>query len=336
MKIGSLIIALLLSVCAVSFIFIKQEKKPYERPTGFVSVVCNGQLGNQLFKIASILSYAWQYDLVPIFPSLNNPGDNLTYNRDHYFTSLDKREFPVPLSTYRLPVLNYISLPPMGNVVMEGGFFSYKYFHRDRERLLNIFAQPKVVEKLKAKYPELFAHPKTVSVHVRTYSKITHDTGLHFLGLDYFAQAIEQFPRDSLFVVFTDRTHWTRHHFKLRFPDTAFVFIEGNDHIEDLVLMSQMKHNIISNSTYSWWGAYLNENPDKIVYHPLIQRTWVSRIKDVLRPVVNVFRKNPPLVFHDEDYYLPEWKAIYYTVKDYPNDINAFGDESKSVFKDDK
>ncbi len=338
MKIGILIVACVICVFCVVFFL----KNPFQTPKedlpkgGYISVVCNGQLGNQLFKIASTLAYAWDHGLTPTFPSLNNPGDNLNYNRDRIFKGLSTEESPVNLMRYQLPVLNYTKLPEMRNVLMEGGFFSYLYFHHHRDRLQDVFLPTDVLDKLANIYNDLISNEKTVSIHVRTYSKITHDTGLHFVGLQYFEDAMRHFPDDSVFVVFTDRVHWTKHHFKERFPDRTFVFVEGNDHIEDMVLMSKMRHNILSNSTYSWWAAYLNQNPDKVVVHPVLKRTWWREFKKMMRPIVNVFRNNPPLVFRDDEYYLPEWQAVEYEVEPYPEDIYKFSDESKSVFKDDK
>lgn len=339
MKIGILIVACVICVFCVVFFL----KNPFQTPKedlpkgGYISVVCNGQLGNQLFKIASTLAYAWDHGLTPTFPSLNNPGDNLTYNRDRLFMRLSTEECPVPLRVYQLPVLNYTQLPNMRDVLMEGGFFSYLYFHHYRERLLDVFLpSSEILDKVSHKYAHLIANEKTVAIHVRTYSKITHETGLHFVGLRYFENAMKLFPDDSVFVVFTDRSHWTKHHFSERFPNREFVFVEGNDHIEDMILMSKMRHNILSNSTYSWWAAYLNQSPAKIVVHPALKRTWWGLMKKVLRPVVNVFRNNPPLVFRDDEYYLPEWLAVEYEIEPYPEDIYNYSDESKSVFKDDK
>ena len=79
-------------------------------------------------------------------------------------------------------------------------------------------------------------------------------------------KAIKQMPKDSLFLIFSDDIAWC----KANFPDLPekFVFIEGNADHEDLLLMSHCKNNIICNSTFSWWAAWLNSNPEKKVIAP--------------------------------------------------------------------
>lgn len=295
-----------------------------------ISVVCNGQLGNQLFKIATTLSYAKDHHLKAVFPSLSNDGDNLRYNRDHLFRNLCVDETNVKLIPYVSPVINYHPLPKFGNVLLEGGFFSWKYFHHNREMLLNAFEEPDEVHSyLENKYKELLHQPNTVSVHVRTYSKATHETGLHFVGMEFFRKAMDIFPADSVFVIFTDRSNWTKIRFQKAFSDKKMVFIEGNDHITDLFLMSHMKHHILSTSTFSWWGAYLNVDANKKVIYPLQKQSFV---KTWIRPLFDWMKPS----FHFDEYYLPEWQAVEYQLEPYPEDINAYGDVTKSVFAGDK
>lgn len=291
---------------------------PVEPNTYYVSGKTTGQLGNQMFCIATTLAYAWDHNLTPIFPFLNSANANRSYNRDHIFFRLDTTTpSPTVMSVYRDRELNYKPIPPFRDVVLEGPFFSWKYFDHHREKILALFApSEKVLNYLNKKYEELISAPNTVAIHVRTTSPQVHRVAFPFPGLNYFALAIEQFSDDSIFVVFSDRINWCKKNFSERFPDKTFVFIEGNDHIEDLFLMSMMKHHILSNLTYSWWGAYLNQNPDQIVYVPERQaydeRSW---------PI--------------EDFYLPEWKIIPYdfTKDPYPNDMFNYDKKSQSLYE---
>lgn len=302
----------------------------------YISITLGGQLGNQMFHSAACLSYAWDHDLIPVFPELNDSINNLSYNKDRIFFRLNSSSSPIPLTLYETVAPNYEELPQdLTNVYLDGGFFSWKYFDHHRDKIQKIFApSSEVVNYLQNKYGPLLAQDNTVAVHVRTYSKQVHDEGLHFVGMPFFEIAMERFPKESLFVVFSDRPNWTKENFQKRFPDKNFVFIEGNDHIEDLYLMSMMKHQILSKSTFSWWAAYLNSNPSKIVIAPLTKGlglpTWVKM------PIFKVMSWFGKKIWINEEYHLPEWETLYYTVEPYPIDIYAYGDESKSVEPKDK
>lgn len=297
----------------------------------YISVESGGQLGNQMFHFSAALAYAWDHHLEPRFPVLNESQNNLSYNRDRIFFRLNPTQSPIALTTYSVFHPNYEKLPDdLKNVNLTGGLFSWKYFDHRRHEILDTYAPSQdVVSKLHQKYGDLIAQNNTVAVHVRTYSKEIHDEGLHFVGMQYFAEILNAFPTDSLFVVFSDRINWSKAHFSNQFPDKQFFFVEGNDHIEDLFLMSMMKHQILSKSTFSWWAAYLNTNPDKIVYAPVKRNLPLPDwIKTTAKIVLGWFGK---YYWSNEDYYLPDWKIVYYELEPYPEDIYNYGDKSTSV-----
>lgn len=120
------------------------------------------------------------------------------------------------------------------------------------------------------------------------------------------------FPEDTLFVVFSDRINWCKHHFSKL--NKNIVFIEGNTHIQDLFLMSMLKSHIISNSTFSWWGAYLNTHPSKIVVAP---NFWLNP------------RNYPPPL--PDTFYFPDWKTIEADYDaPYPEDMHWYDSHSQS------
>lgn len=279
-------------------------------------LVCNdmsqGRLGNQLFIISTALAYAWDHDFKPRFPALNESKNQLSYNRDKFFFRLNAEPVPYKIHYNYAPKRNvYAKIPTYSNyfnVSLKGLFFSWKYFHHHEKELIAIYEpSPEIMDYLEGKYKDLIERDDTVAVHVRTYSQWLHKGGLCFLGMNFFKHAFENYPKEATFVIFSDRINWCIHNFPREFPDRYFVFIQGNDHIEDLYLMSMMKHQILSNSTYSWWAAYLNKNPMKLVTAPehYLKRTqfW------------------PP-----EDFYLPEWKIVSYDFRrdPYPKDMQDY------------
>jgi len=102
-----------------------------------------------------------------------------------------------------------------------------------------------------------------VSLHVRRGSSdIPGD--FHVLPVSYYREAVERFP-DAALYVFSDDIGWCRRNLKLGRPCD---FVEGGSAVEDLRLMSSCRHHIIANSTFSWWAAWLNPDPGKIVVRP--------------------------------------------------------------------
>lgn len=122
---------------------------------------------------------------------------------------------------------------------------------------------------------EEIASCASVSLHIHRTDYLTESI-FQLCSLDYYLNAVKYIvgiEKKPHFFVFTDDKAWVRENFKL---DYLFTFVEHNGpdkNYEDLRLMSSCKHNIIANSTFSWWAAWLNINPGKIVFAP---RKWFT------------------------------------------------------------
>lgn len=119
---------------------------------------------------------------------------------------------------------------------------------------------------------------KVVSVHVRrgdlalAKDVLKTTTGVHGepVSLQYVHAGMKRFGPDSVFLVFSDSSKdiaWCREN--IRGENLAFA--EGHTDLQDLELMRECDHNIIANSTFSWWAAWLNPHPDRRVIAP---KTW--------------------------------------------------------------
>ncbi len=132
----------------------------------------------------------------------------------------------------------------------------------------------------------------SVSIHIRRGDYITHpefSQSFGFVGLAYYQRAIahlrERFSNLSLFV-FSDDPTWVQQHL---LPDTPYVLVQTtgpNADVDDLHLMSCCQHHIMANSSFSWWGAWLDARPDKVVIAP---KNWFRhkpdwRTDDLLPP----------------------------------------------------
>lgn len=254
----------LLGLLALNFLG-AGENKP------FVVGELGGQLGNQMFEIAAALSLAWDNDADAYFPDLiTKTGNNIPNNHKRVFFRINAEPPPRKVQfRYKETMHPYQPIPFHPDMQISGFFQSEKYFMQHKEKIIDLFMpSDAILSTIQAKYPNILNHPKTVAVHARTYfAEDPSRNCFHFLSEDYFANAMALFPdKDTLFVVCSDQMWWCKFIFK-KFTRNI-IFIENNDYLIDFYLMSLCKHNIISNSTFSWWAAYLNRNPDKIVVAP--------------------------------------------------------------------
>lgn len=281
-----------------------------KKASPFVSCCLYGQLGNQLFNLATTLAYSWDYNVKAFFPDLNKQDLNIPLNFKKIFFRLDRSPLPInPKEFSHLDTFNYVEIPFCEYRFLFGRFFHWKYFDHHRQRIIDTFSPSnEELEFLKNKHNDILQHPNSVGIHVRTFNKEWHEM-IPFVGLDYYERAINYFPSDTLFVVFSDRINWCKHHFN-KF-NKNFVYIENQDHVDDFFLMSMLKHNIIGNSSFSWWAAYLNQNPNKMVIAP------------------NCFVKISGIPRHVN---LPEWITLDINLNGpYPSDIKNFDKFSTSI-----
>ena len=160
------------------------------------------------------------------------------------------------------------------NLFLIGGFQSFKYFEKYSKDIRSLFSPTSdLVVDLKVKYDT----NNKVSIHIRRGDYTNLPNHHHNLSMSYYLNAINYF-KGFKFLVFSDDIDWC----KDNFIGDNFIFVEDTNDIEDLYLMSMCEHNIIANSTFSWWGAWLNSNSNKKVVYP---NTWFG-------PVYKHFRTN--------------------------------------------
>lgn len=166
-----------------------------------------------------------------------------------------------------------------GNMYYDGYWQNYKYFDKYRDKILQLFQfKLKLNECSSNILPELAAK-NSVSIHVRRgdYLKAKNYAGL--CGLEYYKMAIEYINRnvqDAAFYIFSDDMEWCREKISPMLAGHKFTYIDWNkgaDSPIDMMLMSQCSHNIIANSSFSWWAAYLNDNTGKIICAP---KKWTN------------------------------------------------------------
>lgn len=181
------------------------------------------------------------------------------------------------------------------NTYLQGYFQSEKYFmhHAKQIRQDFSFLEPAVGQN--ADLLKRIQSENSVSVHVRRGDYVTLAAANNFHGtlpLEYYAAASEYISNKAngklSFFVFSDDPEWVKGNLKLPGESTYIDWNREGKGYEDLRLMSTCRHHVTANSSFSWWGAWLGENNDKIVVAPqkwfadptsvtsdLIPETWI-------------------------------------------------------------
>ncbi len=242
------------------------EKSKDDKP--FLIGAFAGQLGNRMFQIATVSALAWDHGAEPCFPSLSKDEFLVEYQHMFFRCHPKRPKHKIEHKWKDKQAFGYRPIEFQKNMKIHGFFQNEKYFAHHRERLLKLFApHPHDLAYVQKKYQWILEHPYTVGVHLRYYQREVPDSD-YFIQYDreYFEKAMALFPESSLFVVASDNLAFARQ--EIPTEGKNVVFIEGEFYYIDFLIQSLCKHNIISNSTFSWWAAWLNRNPDKIVVRP--------------------------------------------------------------------
>ena len=241
--------------------------------TDYATVNIQGQLANQLFQTAAVIAYARDHGCEARFPTLKS-AINAPLNIRYVFHRLDLS--PIPEGTkferFNEPAPDaYCDLPyePGKNICFQGYFPSVKYFSHHSDYIRELFSPTQdLIDRIYEKYEEVLLQ-QTVAVHVRTFfpDSIDPNGGIGRTNWTYFINAMECFPDHYTFLVFSDRPDWVIDHFP-RIKKNIH-FIQGNPHYFDFYFMSLCNHFVLGpKSTFSWWAAWLNPDPDKTVIRP--------------------------------------------------------------------
>lgn len=241
-----------------------------------------------------------KFCLTDVFPNID-----ITFVEDEIFDDFNKRwkKIKEQEETLKEYLLNYADKffwieNPVGmydkhvfetiNCVFVGYWQTEKYFKGIRNELLTDFSFKLGDLKLEKMKKELSSNKKYVSVHIRRGDYLKNlDRYGDLSETNYYTKAKEYLSRrvdNPIYVYFSDDIQWV----KEKFYDKNGIFIEkimfeDYQNWYDMYLMSQCKHNIIANSTFSWWGAWLNPNKDKIVIAPKVWNHMYER-KDICPP----------------------------------------------------
>jgi glycosyltransferase involved in cell wall biosynthesis len=233
-----------------------------------------GRLGNQMFEIATAYAFALDNgcqmavsEQHGVFVSRTGEVSSPKKYESTVFRNIKFIDSLPPSDVWKEPSFAYSPLAYKfdSNLYIEGQFQSEKYFKHRRHEVLELFSPlANVSDYISEKYGTKLKN--SVSIHVRRGDyKVSQDS--HPLcDIEYYTKALNRIEAHAdihNILLMTDDLLWAQSNF----TDTRITFVQEEDY-NDLYIMAQCDHNIIANSSFSWWGAWLNTNPNKIVVAP--------------------------------------------------------------------
>jgi hypothetical protein len=258
-----------------------------------------GGLGNQLFQIFTVISYAIKYKQMFKFINAETLGGNGSTKRNTYWNN-----FLFKLSGFLIDkyphfeiVYNETGFPyheiPSGylrdnnknlNILLSGYFQSYKYFQENYDVILRILGihekRMDLLEEVTESFHTNAFLEKSISLHFRL-GDYKHLPDYHpIMSYEYYKNALQhivnniEYTPNVLYFCEDDDVEIVGNTIQLLKNDFPMIEFERATNLlqdwQQMLLMSCCKHNIIANSSFSWWGAYLNTNDKKIVCYPSI------------------------------------------------------------------
>ena len=240
-------------------------------------IYCNlkGGLGNMLFQIAATKTFSLIKNVDFSFPNfdqhinyLNSEigfNSKLNYAEEYkLFLNLNTHVLHQNIKCYNYP-FNYSDFIPNENIFAIDGFFqSEKYFINFRKEILELIKPNEEINKILTNKYTSIINSESISLHVRRgdYVKLPeyHPTQ----EIEYYNKCLSNLTKYDILVIFSDDIEWCKKNFQFK----NMFFVENEKDYIEMFLMSKCKNNIIANSSFSWWGAWLNQNNDKIVVAP--------------------------------------------------------------------
>jgi hypothetical protein len=239
----------------------------------FICSRLQGRTGNMMFQLAHSYAKALEYNRQFIAPFQDSSSGLLEKN---LFRKLDfniRKSEGLDDADFITGTFAYSDLPPSNNkpTVFVGWFQSEKYFGKYKEAIKDLYSPPKeFIEKALNDFPFL-NNSVVAALNVRRGDYLTQPDRHPVVTVEYIEEAYKHLPSHDYIIVMSDDIAWCKENIKL--PN--MVIIENNNHRywdqEGIWLLSLCDHFIISNSSFSWWGAWLSRTEDKVVIAP---DTW--------------------------------------------------------------
>ena len=260
-----------------------------------IRIKLTGGLGNQMFQFAAGYSIARKnnvelsldlrrynrridhngFELQKVFDIyskvniLNNPANFSFTNIKEFLNKID-----ITYSKFKEQHFHYTN--EIQNIpkhsLLNGYWQSELYFKNYAQEIREIFSFFEKLDKKNLLIANDIEKNDSISIHIRRGDYLLKQNYNFNQDLrEYYIKAIQEsskyfsYPK---YFIFTDDPLWVTENFKIDYPFIVVDINHGTDSFYDMQLMSLCKSNIIANSSFSWWGAWLNDKEDKIIYAP--------------------------------------------------------------------
>lgn len=218
-----------------------------------------GRLGNNLFQIAASIGYAKKHNVEwGIEKGFIEPGFQV-FQVDQFMPHLPSCG-DIHFKRYDEPIFDYVEIPfhPEG-VRLVGYFQSLKHFEHCQDEVRKVINLP-IYEGLS----------DYCGIHARRGDYVIHEAHFPPVTIEYFREAIAIMVSKGFtkFKVCSDGIEWCEDVLPPSFPEFHFEFSKGLNEWQDMSTMASCGAVIIANSSFSWWAAFLNPNPKKVIVSP--------------------------------------------------------------------
>ena len=220
-----------------------------------------GGISNQMFQIAATHALALRNNDLSGFDFNQCDTPNQGFTSHKYKNSILSRVDKISVTDYTFRYIynelkfSYDEIPYVPELILNGYFQSEKYFVDYKKEILDLFRFDETTENKVGKYlQDNFTDKKVTSIHVRRGDYLSKPNFHPTLPMSYYNEAM-RIIGESEFIIMSDDMEWVKENFK----GENIHYSPFYEEMEDMCLMMLCSNNIIANSSFSWWGAYLGK-----------------------------------------------------------------------------
>lgn len=227
-----------------------------------------GGLGNMMFQTSTAYATSLKYNKSFFCDKIMSviPHNHYSYYTNNIFRKVNFIDKNEKYHFYHERDFSYNEIPNIGGYIELSGYFqSEKYFIDFRNEIIELFSPDNNIKNKIDCFFKEYVEVETCSIHVRRGDYVGLKDFHENQSLEYYTESVKNFSDDCMFLIFSDDIDWCKKN--LNFIKNK-IYVDIFLDYEQLYLMSLCNHNIIANSTFSWWGAWLNKNENKKIISP--------------------------------------------------------------------